>query len=132
MRFSSDAVQLFAGWSADRNPLHVDERFARQTYFGRTIVHGALTALEALRHVHVASPDPVKRLDIEFRTAAAAGEEYEVRREVDGRDLVVRLNASEQLVLAIRAEMGSLEAEPGGRPSWASQRPTAQLRQAPA
>ena len=53
MRFSSDDVQRFAAWSADRNPLHVDEDFARQTHFGRTIVHGVLTALEAWRMLSV-------------------------------------------------------------------------------
>ncbi len=75
MRFSVEDVRRFADWSADRNPLHVDEAFARQTYFGRPLVHGALAALDALS----AAPldRGVRALDIEFRGAVLAGEPYE-------------------------------------------------------
>ena len=37
-------IELFAEVSGDRNPLHMDEDFARKTPFGQRIAHGALTA----------------------------------------------------------------------------------------
>lgn len=37
-------IELFAEVSGDRNPLHMDEDFAKQTPFGQRIAHGALTA----------------------------------------------------------------------------------------
>lgn len=37
-------IELFAEVSGDRNPLHLDEEFAKNTQFGKRIAHGALTA----------------------------------------------------------------------------------------
>lgn len=41
---TEDDIELFAQVSGDRNPLHMDEEFAKQTPFGQRIAHGALTA----------------------------------------------------------------------------------------
>ena len=41
---TEDDIELFAQVSGDRNPLHMDEEFAKQTAFGQRIAHGALTA----------------------------------------------------------------------------------------
>ena len=37
-------VQLFADVTGDNNPVHLDDAFAKQTQFGRTIAHGMLSA----------------------------------------------------------------------------------------
>ena len=37
-------VDAFAGVTGDRNPVHVDEEFAKTTRFGQRIAHGMLTA----------------------------------------------------------------------------------------
>jgi 3-hydroxybutyryl-CoA dehydratase len=43
----SDALVLgFAGVTGDRNPLHLDEEFARTTRFGRRIAHGMIAAAQ--------------------------------------------------------------------------------------
>lgn len=42
--FSDDDVRRFIEITGDVNPLHVDERFAAGTRFGRRVLHGMLTA----------------------------------------------------------------------------------------
>ncbi len=37
-------IRLFADISSDRNPVHLDEEYARQTIFAGRIAHGMLTA----------------------------------------------------------------------------------------
>ena len=42
--FTEDDVQRFIEITGDVNPLHVDEKFAAETRFGRRVLHGMLTA----------------------------------------------------------------------------------------
>lgn len=37
-------IEAFAGVTGDRNPLHLDDAFARRSRFGRPIAHGVLVA----------------------------------------------------------------------------------------
>ena len=37
-------IEAFAGVTGDRNPVHLDDEFAKKTRFGRRIAHGMLTA----------------------------------------------------------------------------------------
>lgn len=41
---SEETVQIFAELTTDRNPLHVNEEFARKSMFGRRLVHGAFSS----------------------------------------------------------------------------------------
>ena len=42
--FTSEDVRSYAALTGDNNPLHVDSEYANSGAFGRTIVHGLLTA----------------------------------------------------------------------------------------
>ena len=42
--FGDAEIALFADLSCDRNPVHLDEEYARDTIFGGRIAHGMLTA----------------------------------------------------------------------------------------
>ena len=43
-KFSSADVEDFARISTDLNPVHLDEKFAAETMFGKRIVHGILVS----------------------------------------------------------------------------------------
>ena len=43
-RITVSDVEGFAGVSGDYNPIHLDEKFAKNSRFGRRIAHGMLTA----------------------------------------------------------------------------------------
>ena len=128
--FSSDDVLRFAEWSADRNPLHVDPGFARQTHFGQQVVHGVLTVLRSLEAAQ-SGGDPVRSLDIEFRNAVLIGPGYRVEAFFVPSGVGLSLKQGDQLVLDIRAGF-----EPDGAPadldlSWVPSA-TAAVRLAPA
>lgn len=41
---TDELIRQFAEVSGDRNPIHLDEDFAKETRFGKRIAHGMLTA----------------------------------------------------------------------------------------
>jgi len=43
-RFTSHEVELFSDLCMDKNPVHLDEEYARNSVFGNRIVYGFLTA----------------------------------------------------------------------------------------
>jgi hypothetical protein len=90
IQFSEEQVRQFAEWSADRNPLHVDQEFARGTHFGRPLVHGMLSVLATLRQADAAlwSGRPGE-IDIEFRGGVFTGTDYEINESADGNLLTL-------------------------------------------
>ena len=115
--FSNDDVLRFAEWSADRNPLHVDPGFARQTHFGQQVVHGVLTVLRTLAAAEYTGA-PVRTLDIEFRSAVFIGPRYHAQASATGSGLGASLKQGEQLVLDIRADVEPSEPPPELDLSW--------------
>lgn len=57
-RISAEAIEAFALLSGDRNPLHVDGTFARQTVFNKPVAHGMLLGayLSTLIGMHLPGP----------------------------------------------------------------------------
>ena len=43
-RITEADIEMFAQVSGDRNPIHLDDKFAKTSRFGRRIAHGMLTA----------------------------------------------------------------------------------------
>ena len=78
-------IELFAEVSGDRNPLHMDEDFAKNTPFGQRIAHGALTASYISGILGNDLPGPGSSfvgLNMRFRRPVFIGSNVIVRVEV--------------------------------------------------
>lgn len=51
-------VRAFAELSGDRNPIHLDEEFAKKSIFGRRIAHGMITGALISRVLATELPGP--------------------------------------------------------------------------
>lgn len=78
-------IELFAEVSGDRNPLHMDEEFAKETPFGQRIAHGALAASFISGVLGNSMPGPGSvfvALNMRFRRPVFIGSEVIARAEV--------------------------------------------------
>jgi len=104
-----DQVSAFARWSRDINPLHVSEDAARSTFFGRTITHGMLTAIEVLCRVTPALGEALHDLDMEFRGAVYPDMPYQLDWCRNDKTLELCLRSNSQLTLVLRGQYGVLD-----------------------
>lgn len=72
--FGMNDQALFAAWSGDHNPMHVDEHAARRLVSGRPVVHGMHTVLEALSRWAPRAAWLPDRLQVEFARPINVGE----------------------------------------------------------
>ena len=75
---TDEQLSRFAKSSGDRNPLHIDERFARRTPYGRRIAHGALVAMAALGSANEEALLHATALEMQFKKPVVPGGEYTV------------------------------------------------------
>jgi NAD(P)-dependent dehydrogenase (short-subunit alcohol dehydrogenase family) len=73
LRFTEDHVSRFAAASGDRNPLHIDPDFGRETAFGACVVHGALLAIAMAGALAPADLQRVRALKLRFSGAVLPG-----------------------------------------------------------
>ena len=78
-------IDAFAEVSGDRNPLHMDDDYARTTIFGQRIAHGALTAsyISGILGNNLPGPGAIfTGLSMRFKRPVFIGSEVTVRAEV--------------------------------------------------
>ena len=88
---SETDVYLFAGITGDFNPAHVDEEYAKKTYFGARIAHGLLPAgfISAVMGTRLPGPGSVYlRQELTFLGAVRIGDTITARVEVAEIDTV--------------------------------------------
>jgi NAD(P)-dependent dehydrogenase (short-subunit alcohol dehydrogenase family) len=78
LRLTDADVAEFAAASGDVNPLHVDADFARNTPYGRPIVHGVLTVIAALAAVPGEQLRAAGQLTVRFARPVLTGTPYRV------------------------------------------------------
>jgi NAD(P)-dependent dehydrogenase (short-subunit alcohol dehydrogenase family)/acyl dehydratase len=78
LRVTREQLRRFADASGDRNPLHVDEAYARATPYGRCIAQGALVTVAALGVADGGTLAHARGLHIQFKQPVFPDEEYTV------------------------------------------------------
>jgi 3-hydroxybutyryl-CoA dehydratase len=84
-RISDEDVRTFAQISGDRNPVHLDDEFAAQTFFKQRIAHGALSAALISAVLGMVMPGPgtiYLSQTLSFKAPVYIGEEITARLEV--------------------------------------------------
>ena len=82
---SETDIYLFAGISGDFNPAHVDEEYAKQTYFKTRIAHGMLTAsfISTLIGTRLPGPGTIyMRQEVNFLAPVVVGDTVTAVAEV--------------------------------------------------
>jgi NAD(P)-dependent dehydrogenase (short-subunit alcohol dehydrogenase family)/acyl dehydratase len=106
LRLTSGDLRRFAEASCDRNPLHSDEEFARETPYGRCIAHGALVTIAALGASDPATLERAESLNILFKQAVFPDEDYtveQVRSDGSGIQLSVTRGGRAAAVVTVGA-----------------------------
>ena len=78
-------INLYAEASGDFNPIHVDEKFGRESQFGTTIAHGMMVAASLSEMMVVAFGEAwheTGRLNIRFRLPVLRGDSISARGRV--------------------------------------------------
>jgi hypothetical protein len=90
--FGWEAQDLFAEFSGDRNPMHMDAVAARRTHGGQPVVHGMHAILWALETLSAAGQlhQPVARIKVRFQKLTYVGDTVTLqvaRRDAAGTEL---------------------------------------------
>ena len=83
--FTQEDVETFSTLSGDKNPIHLDENFARETRFRGRIIHGLLVASLISTALGTMLPGPggvYLSQQLAFRAPARVGEQLTARVRV--------------------------------------------------
>lgn len=87
--FTQADVQMFSQLSGDCNPIHLDEKYSKQTRFGGPIIHGMLVASLISTVLGTILPGPGSvyvSQQLSFRAPARVGERLTARVQVTAWD----------------------------------------------
>jgi acyl dehydratase len=97
--FTREQIAVYAEASGDRNPIHVDEEFARSVGLPGVIAHGLLQ-MGLLARV-AGPPERLRRLSCRFAGMVSPGDTVTFRgEEQDGRVVLSAVNQDGQPVLS--------------------------------
>jgi NAD(P)-dependent dehydrogenase (short-subunit alcohol dehydrogenase family) len=109
--FTKEDLALFSAASHDRNPLHVSDKYARSTPYGRPVVFGVLGALAALGHLPNRTDLSLGRVALEFRNPMTVGVSYRIEvSETNTCQSLAKIYDAERLMM--KATFTFLPAQP--------------------
>ena len=88
-RITAEDIEKFAQVTGDKNPVHLDEEYARKSFFGRRIAHGMLTAGLVSNLLGNVLPGPgtiYLRQELKFKAPVYPGELITAAVEVSAKD----------------------------------------------
>lgn len=97
--FTADDIKRFSAATGDRNPLHLNPRFAQLTPYGEPVVHGALGVLAALSLLGTATTR-VAELRVGFHHPIRVGNRVQITTD-PGAD-TLRLRSAGLIVCTVR------------------------------
>lgn len=98
-------IEAFAAVSGDRNPLHMDEEYAKTTMFKGRIAHGALTAsyISGILGNDMPGPGAIfTDLALQFKRPVRIGDEVTARAEV-----IEKQDKGSRVTLKVTCSVGS-------------------------
>jgi 3-hydroxybutyryl-CoA dehydratase len=99
--------QKFATLIGDKNPIHIDDHYARDHGFKGAILQGMATFCSVIREV-IGDDDPstLRSLSVRFEAPVYAGEKVVLRTNNDGKTVVLTLvDQRGQLLLSGKADL---------------------------
>ncbi|MFJ4655108.1 SDR family NAD(P)-dependent oxidoreductase [Nocardia sp. NPDC088792] len=107
-RLADRDVGIYSDAVGDRNPLHVDEDFARRSPYGRPIAHGALVLTLALAVLfETTDPRALEQIRVTFRQPVLPGRRYEINwTRADGGAVRGRVSFGGVEVVGIHCTFG--------------------------
>jgi FkbH-like protein len=101
--FTPDDLDYYSRRSGDRNPLHIEAKYAEATGFGRRVVFGMLTVEAALKHVEGELKWDNCQIDVEFVAPLFPTVAYAlVRRESPRQTIQLEFRDGDRTLTRIR------------------------------
>lgn len=111
---SQEDVRIFVALTGDRNPLHIDEEFGRNSKFGANIVHGMLAGslFSTLVGMHCPGENSLYMSQtLQFRLPLFVGDTVTVKGTVTHKNDAIRLVTMKTEILRDRKVLISGEAK---------------------
>ena len=113
LRLSQEHLQRFAEASGDRNPLHVEDAFARRTSYGRCIAHGALVTTTALGSADATALANLRAISARFKQPVFPGQDYAVSVvQSDASKTRIEVAAAGQVAITVTVSAAADPSEP--------------------
>lgn len=115
--FGEEEVKKFADLSNDQNPIHLDKVYAKQTFFGKRIVHGMLysSMISAILANHLPGPGTIYMEQTLKFTAPVYYDEviiakvdvtdFDRKRQIALLDTSIRKKSDDQIVIKGEAKV---------------------------